>query len=894
MPKIPFKVSARTARLIGRENIATSKGAIIELVKNCSDADSKVCIIYFDNKYVEIPNSFTLSEYQYFLDNDISADLISEIFELENDKYIVKEQVGAENRELLKDKLHDLVSLYIVDAGDGMTENIITNYWMTIGTDNKAYDIFTKSGKIKAGAKGIGRFALDKLGDTCLMTTKFDPIAHADDVEPVKSDSDFTITEKGANVETLNLFEDENAVGYVWNVDWRSFEGISKTIDKVEADLDGVDEMDFASIVRECCPVAQIDEIIEEFKFTSGTILKISQLRENWNDFNVEQVFSDLQVLVPAEDIETFKIYLYSAEKPAEYGRVEGSVCDDYEYKLVAKADENQKVTFEIFRNEYDLDLIDPNFYKRPALATYPYRKEDLQKGSWTGEKTFGQLVPGFKLVDEDHILEKIGAFEFTFYFMKRTYSSPDLAKFSYRRFGANERKEWLNKYGGVKLFRDSFRVRPYGEISNTSFDWLGLGARKSKSPAAVSKPEGGYKVEPDNIAGAITISRLANIDFEDKSSREGLQENKSFQIFKEIIEGIISIFEEDRGYLAKEMLLFFDEKNSEIKDRAAAQKLAQSILDRRQREREAAANGEPTENATPPSDTENAQSSQSGQAQFNSNQLVILAELNKEKDEIIEKLEDEQKILRGLASSGIVIASFTHELGNLNDVMGSRIDDLEYLIKEKLPPEEFADTPQFLNPYAFMTKMRRQDMKLQNWLKFSLSAARKDKRKRKKVYLSGYFASLAETWKTVFENREIKLVINLNGSDELALRVFEIDLDSIFNNLIVNSIDAFILNRTVTDRTITINLDSQQRDITIDYSDNGPGLSTDIDRPDRIFDALFTTKRNKHTGEEEGTGLGMWLVSSIIADNDGTKTILFPEKGFGLRISLPRKFLTT
>ena len=40
--KIPFKVSARTARLIGRENIATSKGAIIELVKNGYDADSKL------------------------------------------------------------------------------------------------------------------------------------------------------------------------------------------------------------------------------------------------------------------------------------------------------------------------------------------------------------------------------------------------------------------------------------------------------------------------------------------------------------------------------------------------------------------------------------------------------------------------------------------------------------------------------------------------------------------------------------------------------------------------------------------------------------------------------------------------------------------------------------
>ena len=42
--KIPFKVSARTARLIGRENIATSKGAIIELVKNCYDADSDFSI----------------------------------------------------------------------------------------------------------------------------------------------------------------------------------------------------------------------------------------------------------------------------------------------------------------------------------------------------------------------------------------------------------------------------------------------------------------------------------------------------------------------------------------------------------------------------------------------------------------------------------------------------------------------------------------------------------------------------------------------------------------------------------------------------------------------------------------------------------------------------------
>jgi len=54
MAKIPFKVSARTARLIGRENIASLKGAIIELVKNAYDADSPFCIVYFstDSLYI--------------------------------------------------------------------------------------------------------------------------------------------------------------------------------------------------------------------------------------------------------------------------------------------------------------------------------------------------------------------------------------------------------------------------------------------------------------------------------------------------------------------------------------------------------------------------------------------------------------------------------------------------------------------------------------------------------------------------------------------------------------------------------------------------------------------------------------------------------------------------
>ena len=63
----------------------------------------------------------------------------------------------------------------------------------------------------------------------------------------------------------------------------------------------------------------------------------------------------------------------------------------------------------------------------------------------------------------------------------------------------SNNRKDWLNKFGGIKLFRDNFRVRPYGEAKDAAFDWLSLGNRKAASPAGVAKPEGGYRVEPEN-----------------------------------------------------------------------------------------------------------------------------------------------------------------------------------------------------------------------------------------------------------------------------------------------------------------------------------------------------------------------------------------------------------
>ena len=578
--QIPFKVSARTARLIGRENIATSKGAIIELVKNGYDADSKISIVYFDNKFSVLHSEISPFYYEELknqienhytkLINSISINahserLKQEKFEFEQlfsqsyiqnemGNYVLNNTANEDSIKKLKQYLSILATLYLIDSGEGMTLDIIEKNWMVIGTDNKHENYVTKSGRIKAGAKGIGRFALDRLGNHCEMITVYNPSYHKDLIN-------------------------ENEAGYIWRVNWEDFEGSSKTIDNVNAEIFALRDANLKEYIEQLLPKSVIEQLDKNINLQFGTILKISNLRETWNDYYVDQVYADLEALVPPEETGGFQIYLFSSLTPDKYGLIPSVLCDDFDYKIIAKADNSQNIKIKIIRNEYDVDRIPPDFFNRKNLTKYPYRLEDFQKGEWELQKTFSQLMPGYEDVDKDGIFKLIGQFEFSFYFLKKQ-KSPDAEKFFHKESSLGFRKNWLAKFGGIKLFRDNFRVRPYGEVKDVAFDWLGLGMRKAASPAGIGKKNGGYRVEPDNITGAISISRLANIDFEDKSSREGLQENKTFLIFKQLIISLINIFEEDRAYIAREMVDYNNEKYSEQRTREEAEKIAQRIYE--------------------------------------------------------------------------------------------------------------------------------------------------------------------------------------------------------------------------------------------------------------------------------------------------------------------------
>lgn len=119
---LKWRFDISTFRLIGRDLITDRVTALFELIKNCYDANATTVHVRFEN-------------------------------------------VGNDN---------DSSSITISDNGIGMSFEDIRDKWMVIGTSNKRKNKITPAPIRRrcVGEKGIGRFAVDKLGDNVTILTK--------------------------------------------------------------------------------------------------------------------------------------------------------------------------------------------------------------------------------------------------------------------------------------------------------------------------------------------------------------------------------------------------------------------------------------------------------------------------------------------------------------------------------------------------------------------------------------------------------------------------------------------------------------------------------------------------------------------------------------------------
>ncbi len=789
MAKIPFTVSARTAKLIGQENFANAEGAIIELVKNSYDADAKTALIIFDNS----------------------------------------------------DEIKENHSLYIIDNGQGMTEDVVKEKWMKIGTDDKLQNFTSEGGRIKTGAKGIGRFALDRLGKLTEMHT----------------------VSKETN---QRLF---------WSVNWEDFEKIGLSIHEVNAELTNLDTFDLKSHLKDLFKdYKQIPELLDKTEFTTGTILKINALKDSWDEKDLKSLFDNLEVLIPPFEQPEFSIYLFSTSNIVNLGEVNTAYYDDYDYKVSAKylADDNQSLQVKITRNELVIEALE-NSYKEvfdaEQMKKFPYDLETFKSKEFEYYLDLGKIKV-FSSVDQE-LLKKIGKFDFTFYYLKNTISDDknegDLKKYPYRNFVSANRRAWLDKFGGVKTFRDGFRVRPYGDKDN---DWLRLGERQAKSPQGAGQRLGAYRIRPNQIAGTVNISRINNPYFNDKSGREGIQENDVFEVFKNLLIEVINFFEKDRNVVMVHLSELYDKRNSDKKEREKAKAEAERIL--REKQKREKNKKSPDDNEIKDEDTETKE---------------LLAQATQNLEQELEEKDSEIRLLRSLASVGLIMASSAHELRNLRSRIVPRTEFLVRELKKLIDEKALASLHKEDNPFYMIDLIRNEDLQIKHWLDYSLSSLKKDKRKRTNINFGEYFETFKGNWKKSLDKSDINLTLNGSNDAPNTIQTFEVDLDTIFNNLLINSRVAF--SGKTGSKEIKINWKRVDEFVQIDFVDNGQGLAQEYkSNPSEIFNAFETSKRD-NKGNIIGTGLGLYIVKSIIDEYiDATMDIMDSEIGFKLRLTFP------
>lgn len=806
MAIITFKVSARAGKLLGRENFSNPEGAIMELVKNSYDADAKNCLVLFD-----IPTKK------------------------------IKDSDGKEIEIPVKEKS----ILYIIDNGEGMTEKVIKNHWMQIGTGNKEKDYISDDKRTKTGAKGIGRFALDRLGFETEM---------------------WTLSKKA-----------KNSIGSFWKMDWNQFDESDKAISQIEAELEPV-KIDLKDKIRNLTTNNQLLEaILKDMNFDKGTIIKISNLKDDWFNEETSSVFKSLEALIPPKELNIpFEVFFKHFQQPKEFGKVETAFFNDFDYKLKATYNaETLNVDFEITRNEIDIKSLKKKYPDVYKTKSYPYDLETLENKIFKYSKSIDKVV-SWKLTDSNKKkLKNVGSFDFTFFYLKLSNSLKE--GYPYKAISASERKSILHRFGGVKIYRDSFRVRPYGDPNN---DWLRLGYRAAQSPAGPGQRIGNWRVRPEQTAGIITISRNINPLLIDKADRGALQENETFEIFKLILTGIINEFEYDRTKILNPIYLeqkkkIKANKENEIQKRAEA--LAIKIIEQRKKVEESIYGKKGKVDLFQKKKEEEEKKSYE-EAFKDTFKAIDDEKAAQENQEIVQ--------VRSLASLGLVVSSFAHELKEIKD-NAIEVKELEGIFKS-IVPKENKKSDEYKDGIDIIELLDENSDKIIHWVDYALTAIKKDKRTRGKFEFSGFFKSLKISWSRIFKKKDITLnIIDKTKDSSYDFRAFEMDMSTIFTNLINNSIDSFNNLVKIQERLINIDVSLKDGYIEIMYSDNGVGLDEVFEDREEIFLPFKTAKRDRK-GKEIGTGLGMYLVKSVIDDNNGTIDILEPDKGFSVLISFP------
>lgn len=660
--------------------------------------------------------------------------------------------------------------LIIEDDGIGMSAEDIKKYWMHIGKSEKKYNIIDKNNKnrVLAGSKGLGRFALARLGESVRLFSK-----------------------------------KENNNSVVWSTNWNS------------------SKLDYDNTFNKI-----------------GTKIIIDNLRDKWGKRKVENLADFLQKIYN-DDSMKIKLLYNNEEKVIKKYFLEPILGENCTTNINLFYDSiKRNLTIEIKSDEFQEEAKKycPNIDLK--FQNFMINLSDELKGDFDLDNN-----------EIDTVLTEIGNFKAQFYFYIAS-STQEMEKFLYKY----KIIPTPLKYG-IILYRNAFGISSY----EGNKDWLGLGKRARKSPAAASHPTGAWRVRENQLSGMIEIDKKNNKKLQDLSNRQGLEENIYYQVFIEIINRGIKEFERYRQEIIRKIVknnknsLKIEKKESIISKIISNPKSLEklSIDDKKELVIELK----------------------------NDRDLQIKSE--KDKKEIEERYKYDVQILNVLATNGLKASSIAHEMKNDRNTIAFNneyiIDALkEYKMWDILNTEdktklEYKNVPYLLDKNTTTTKkiLLFIDSMLDNIEKSQFQIGLKN--------IVDIVDKIKEIWKKDYSWINIEIKSDRNIDFELSEDILHV----VFDNLILNSIQQ---NEEKQNLDIKIYIEQIESLIKFKYTDNGKGLEKKyLLNPKKILEVHETTRKNGH-------GLGMWILNNTVNISGGEILSIKGEEGFSIEFTLGRR----
>ncbi len=425
---------ARLLTMLGNQLIKDERIALIELIKNSYDADAgwvKITFSGFGDNYEVLPES----------------------------------------------------KIIIQDNGNGMTKDVLSNQFLNPATPGKKLqkeeNDKTEKGRIIQGEKGIGRFAMLKLGKKIdviskTLNDKFEHVLHYDFS---RYDTEF-LTE---NEEKKDLFLEDLFV----KLEQRKPEVI------VQKNI-----------------VLGVQNFVQE---PMGTVIEISHLNKGWTREKIDEVLTDVCKLQSffenpldnqsklSKNKDSFSVYLYKDE-------VYQNNKENYREKI-SEVIEN-KAVLKITNGEFNSTELYFSFELNGKKSKIFFKSPEIQ-GLWLTKKYYKDFFP-----KEPNLFEKkreieCGPFSFAFYIFDFTQNGPT-------KYWLDKNDKELIRPHRIYLYRDGLRVYPYGDEGD---DWLHIDSLRGTKSA-------GAFLSNDQVIGVVNISHSKNPNLKDKTNREGLIEN--------------------------------------------------------------------------------------------------------------------------------------------------------------------------------------------------------------------------------------------------------------------------------------------------------------------------------------------------------------------------------